>query len=392
MAESALLKCARLTLGEADAQRIIDAAFRLSPRHYVYILLSINTGARVGEVARIEVEDLDERGNAILIHVQKKKKPAPRWRKVHPELIPEVRYCLRKMGIESGPIFPGRVGANRHTTTRTLQSLYYQAAEAAGVDVSAPASLPNAHGRGPHSQRHTRGTWLANVHADMATIMNQLGHENVATSLVYIAGSRVKEKVALLPSVLDQCASKHEIGIEDGRLAQLAKKFWLWVDKRGEDQCWVWTGRLTRDGYGEIDVHGMTRHSMLAHRAAWIVCSGTIPDGLLVCHKCDNRPCCNPRHLFLGTHQDNSRDMVEKGRSPRGEKSGWRLHPERFPVGSEVYNAKLSEDQVTAMRKDFSLDGVQIKTIAAKYGISHQHAGDIVHGKKWKHVPVLENP
>ena len=201
MAESAVLMCARLTLGEADAQRIIDASIKLSPRHYVYIVLSLNTGARVGEVAKIEVEALDARTSCILLHLQKKKRPAPTWRKVHPDVFGEVRYCLQKMGIESGPIFTGRVGKARHATTRTLQSLYYESAKAAGVDVGAPASLPHAHGKGPHSQRHMRGTWLANVGADMSAIMQQLGHQNVATSLVYIATSRVKDKVRNLPGV-----------------------------------------------------------------------------------------------------------------------------------------------------------------------------------------------
>lgn len=78
--------------------------------------------------------------------------------------------------------------------------------------------------------------------------------------------------------------------------------------------CWLWIGAYNKDGYGTLTVSGKRRR---AHRAAWEIFKGPIPDNLLVCHKCDNPACVNPDHLFLGSPLDNMTDMIKKGRSVR---------------------------------------------------------------------------
>lgn len=92
-------------------------------------------------------------------------------------------------------------------------------------------------------------------------------------------------------------------------------KFWSRVDRsKGDDACWEWTGARNGRGYGMCGV-GTRYHG--AHRVAYTLCSGTIPDGLNVCHHCDNPPCVNPAHLFLGTQSDNMRDCFAKGRGSK---------------------------------------------------------------------------
>lgn len=95
---------------------------------------------------------------------------------------------------------------------------------------------------------------------------------------------------------------------------------WARVDRSaGPLACWPWTGYLRSDGYGEITCGG---RKWRAHCLAYALVKGAIPDGQLVRHECDNRRCCNPGHLLTGTLADNMRDMVERGRSARGERNG----------------------------------------------------------------------
>lgn len=104
-------------------------------------------------------------------------------------------------------------------------------------------------------------------------------------------------------------------------MADRTEVFWSRVDRRADDECWPWRGGKLKDGYGGFYLDG---HTIGAHRAAWILTFGEIAQGLLVCHTCDNPPCCNPHHLFLGTDGDNQRDSVAKGRhffAPRGDEN-----------------------------------------------------------------------
>ena len=143
--------------------------------------------------------------------------------------------------------------------------------------------------------------------------------------------------------------------------------FWEKV-KKGEnpDDCWEWLGAFNQkiNGYGQFSER---RKKISAHRYCWKLHNGTIPDGMRVCHSCDNTGCVNPAHLFLGTAADNSKDMVRKGRSSFGEKNG---------------QARLTEESVKAI----ILEKGTLLEIGEKYGISFQHVSGIKNGKRWKHL------
>lgn len=96
-------------------------------------------------------------------------------------------------------------------------------------------------------------------------------------------------------------------------------RFWSKIDRSGGPAaCWPWIAGHNRDGYGSFRVDD---HTELAHRVAWAEANGPVPDGMDVLHTCDNPPCCNPRHLFLGTAADNARDSVAKGRHQAARKT-----------------------------------------------------------------------
>lgn len=115
------------------------------------------------------------------------------------------------------------------------------------------------------------------------------------------------------------------------RRIPIDERFWNKTD-RAEDGCWVWTGCLNSKGYGLVWLDGK---AMLAHRVAYQLAVGPVSEHCFVCHKCDNRRCIRPDHLFLGSHLANMRDMREKGRAARGERN---------------VHAKLTERQVTEIR------------------------------------------
>jgi len=144
----------------------------------------------------------------------------------------------------------------------------------------------------------------------------------------------------------------------------LSERFWEKVEKRGPDECWEWKAYREKTGYGQLQVGTYeTPDATRSHRIAWELTNGPIPDGLHVCHHCDNPPCCNPTHLFLGTHQDNMDDMLAKGRDSKPP----RVHVTGEQNGRSVY----TNDQVGNFRREFHKAGVSIRAFAILKDVSY---------------------
>lgn len=158
-------------------------------------------------------------------------------------------------------------------------------------------------------------------------------------------------------------------------------RFWSWVDIRSRDECWLWNGVRNRSGYGRFIISrgarkgAESRRYFGAHRLAFEFSIGAIPDGLLVCHRCDVRHCCNPDHLFLGSNSENMADMVAKGRA---RSSGFR--------GEQLPQAKLNEDTVRAIRATYASGERTQRELSERYGIQPSAISLIVTRKRWKHV------
>lgn len=149
---------------------------------------------------------------------------------------------------------------------------------------------------------------------------------------------------------------------------QFVAHFWSRVKVAGDDECWLWTGAVNSDGYGSI---WEGSHNWKAHRLSYSLRVGD-PGHLCVLHECDNPPCVNPRHLFLGTKIDNWMDMDRKGRR-------WR------PKGSLHPNALLTEEQVQLIRKRYAI-GAMRPVLARDYGVSWETIDGIVNRRSWNHI------
>lgn len=140
--------------------------------------------------------------------------------------------------------------------------------------------------------------------------------------------------------------------------------------------CWLWTGHIPKTGYGQFRMTtNPTDRSIGSHRASWLLHCGEIPPGLCVCHKCDNRLCVNPAHLFLGTHGDNNRDAARKGRH------NWKGRPRPGLLrGDRHHAAKLTQDKVAVIRSS-DARGVDL---AREYGVSTVTVSRIRRGVIWR--------
>ena len=155
-------------------------------------------------------------------------------------------------------------------------------------------------------------------------------------------------------------------------------RFWSFVDVGGENDCWNWQGAIDSEGYGRFHVGKSRGASMLAHRVAFGMETGSQPEA--VCHACDNPSCCNPRHLFGGTRADNNRDMTAKGRH-------WlQRNPGKAQRGEAHHQAKLDEDKVVEIRERYAGGGETQRGLAAEFGVSQRTVAKIVNRQGWTHV------
>ena len=154
----------------------------------------------------------------------------------------------------------------------------------------------------------------------------------------------------------------------------LSSRFWKKAMKGGADKCWEWKGnRHPRYKYGRITID---YHPWAAHRLSWEIHYGEIPAGLNVCHICDNPPCVNPDHLFLGTHEENMKDMKIKGRG--------KGNPNLFGVNHP--KSKLTDNHILEIRAKYSSGKYSQRELAKEYKVTQPLIHRIVSRQMWKHV------
>lgn len=155
-------------------------------------------------------------------------------------------------------------------------------------------------------------------------------------------------------------------------------KFWAEFAGKHEDECWDTTRSVTKSGYGRTWVYPRLVYS---HRIAWELTHGEIPPNMEICHKCDNPSCCNPKHLFVGTHLDNMQDSKNKGRNNHGPI----LH------GVNHTLSKLTDSDVLAIRQEYiptprKKSEHNIPALAKKYSVARSLIHRIVTHKSWAHT------
>jgi hypothetical protein len=166
----------------------------------------------------------------------------------------------------------------------------------------------------------------------------------------------------------------------------MADRFWAKVDRSGgPDACWPWRGYIPK-GWGGYGRFWTSSGNKPAHRVAYELLHGPLPEGVEACHSCDNPPCCNGRHLFPGTHAQNMADMSQKGRAATGGRNFLHCNPERRAHGEHVFGARLTADDVLTIRARRAADRTPYHVIAAEYGVSTSCVHRACVGDTWRHL------
>lgn len=159
------------------------------------------------------------------------------------------------------------------------------------------------------------------------------------------------------------------------------EKFWKKVERRGPNDCWIWTGAQDENGYGNLKMMvNYVSFGFRSHRVAFYLVRGFMPPDTFACHKCDVPLCVNPDHLFLGGQHANQADKVMKDRQAFGEKHG----------RSKLTVAQVQEARLLRLR-----DKISIKALAQKFGLSCSSMASVLDGTHWSRVPfpdLMDDP
>lgn len=166
-------------------------------------------------------------------------------------------------------------------------------------------------------------------------------------------------------------------------LTPAAERFQKFVNRSDPSGCHIWTGAFSGEscsgeqyGYFQAGGRRASARTVRAHRFAWELAHGPIPQGLGVLHRCDNPKCVNPEHLFLGTQADNSHDMIAKGRESAPPLLSGTVHP----------SSKLTDAKVKSIRDLYAAGGTSLRKLAAQFRVSDRLIFNIVKRRTWKHV------